>query len=131
MNAVTEPGTVGREAPLADPEQETGRLRYDRRLGDKLLAAFNHAYAEGEDEVAKGLHEIIAQIEARAGKERPAAPERRTASAVRQADLWAAFVDARNAYRAFCEGEGNDAEPMREARKTMTQAYEEWWAHRT
>ena len=123
---------VSSKAPLADPEHETGALRYDRRLGDKLLAAFNHAYAEGETEVAGGLREILIRIEARAGKEqRRAAPERRTLGAVRQTDLWAAFVDARNAYRTLREGGGNDSGDLREARKTMTQVYEKWWANQT
>jgi hypothetical protein len=131
MDAVIEPETVGHEAPLADPERETGKLRYDRRLGDKLLAAFNHACAEGEAEVAEGLREILVRIEERVGKKHRATTDRRTISAVRQADMWAAFVEARNAYRAFCEAGTDDSEPMSEARKTMTRTYEEWWANRT
>ena len=41
----------------------TGAPRYNRRLSDKILAAFNHAYAVGEIEIASRLREVLARLD--------------------------------------------------------------------
>lgn len=63
--------------------ERTGTPRYDRRLSDKILAAFNHAYASGAVQAAVRLKAVLADVE---GKERER-HERRAGSAVAQADL--------------------------------------------
>ena len=104
----------------------TGAPRYNRRLGDKVLAAFNHAYATGALEVAGQLREILARIEADHGE---ADGERRdSATTLGQADLWMAFVEARNDYQAACEA-GEGGTPAADAAlAAMKAAYDSWLA---
>ena len=42
---------------------DTGLPRYNRRLSDKILAAFNHAYAAGEIEIASRIRETLARLD--------------------------------------------------------------------
>ena len=71
---------------------DTGIPRYNRRLSDKILAAFNHAYAMGEIEIASGIREVLARLDS----DVPEGPEQRRDGAIAlcQADLWIEFVEA-------------------------------------
>ena len=102
-----------------------GPPKYDRCLSDKILAAFNHAYAEGETGVAAVLRQALEEAE-RAFHLGAGNRQRRTGSAIEQADRWAAFVDARNAYRRIGEGAPPDAEEVEDAREDMVAAYMHW-----
>ncbi len=85
-----------------------------RRLSDKILSAFTLAYEAGEHEIAEVLREALIQAEAR----RPEyGHERRSQSALRRAELWADFVEARQAHdRAASEA----------TLEAMKQAYRRW-----
>ena len=86
----------------------TGAPRYNRRLSDKILAAFNHAYAMGEIEIASRLREVLARLD---NDQAEGEGQRRDGTiALCQADLWIEFVEARNDYRVACEKQ--DADPI-------------------
>lgn len=110
--------------PLAcDIDLQNAQPAYDRRLSDKILAAFAHAYEAGELGVAAALRQALEQAEAgRSG----AAAERRRVSLRRQADLWIAFVDARNAYKRLAAQASADAGEVAAAGAEMLEAYRRW-----
>lgn len=104
----------------------TGVPRYNRRLGDKVLTAFNHAYATGAIEIAGRLREILAHIETERAVEH--GERRYSSTTLGQADLWIAFVEARNDYQAAC-GAGEAGTPAAEvALAAMKAAYQDWLA---
>ena len=77
---------------------ETGQRDHARRrLSDKILAAFNHAYSVGEHEVAKKLKAALIANEAQSSDYNEL---RQSYDPLGEADLWVNFVEARNAYRA-------------------------------
>ena len=105
---------------------ETGqRPDTRRRLSDKILAAFNHAYAVGETEVANRLKAVLAFNEKQAG---PYRDMRQGYDPLGEAELWVAFVEARNAYRAVCETRRHDARAITESLEAMKDAYRVWSA---
>jgi hypothetical protein len=74
---------------------DAGLPHYTRRLTDKILAAFNHAYALGHVDIARSLWECLAAAESlTAGN-----AHRRPNQALDLAADWVAFVDARERYR--------------------------------
>lgn len=100
---------------------------FDRRLTDKILAAFNHAYAVGDLDVARRLHEVLALAEAHERSRILAltGDERRGGGAIDQAGLWVAYVEARNLCQTVCQG-GADSAEARAAIEAMKQAYRRW-----
>ncbi len=110
------PTTNGTAAPL------TGfSPKYNRRLSDILLAAFNHTYAVGERDIAAKLRAMLSEVEER----KPYKTERRDAGPLSQADLWVAFVEARDQYRRLCESKP-DSDPALSALEAMKQSYRNW-----
>lgn len=109
---------------VEDIASETGAPSHSRRLSDKVLAAFNHAYAVGEIEVATKLREILAKLE----QERVLAHGNRQAKAIAlgQADLWVEFVEARNDYRVACEDDSLDSDAVTQVLDQMKDAYQRW-----
>jgi len=112
-----------------DPRREAGELasatgapRFNRRLSDKLLAAFNHAYAMGETDVAHALRDIIARIEA----DKADAERRGVATPLGQAELWVRFVQARNDYRLACDAAPRDPAAVEATLEEMKRAYRSW-----
>jgi hypothetical protein len=103
---------------------ETGMPANSRRLSDKVLAAFNHAYAVGEIDVAAQLREILAKLE----RDRVVAYSERKATpvALSHADLWVEFVEARNDYRMACEDNSLDTEAVAHYLERMKDAYRSW-----
>lgn len=101
-----------------------GEGAYTRRLTDKVLAAFNQAYATGEFEVAEilrhALDHAIRSSETVGGG-------RQDHPALAQADLWVDFVDARNRYKAMVDP-FSDATPetVDTAMLRMKDAYRRW-----
>ena len=75
---------------------DAGVPRYNRRLTDKILAAFNHAYAMGEMDLARNLWECLVAAE-KLGQQQHG--RRRPNQALDLAAEWVAFVDARDRYR--------------------------------
>ena len=102
--------------------ERIGAPRYDRRLSDKILAAFNHAYANGAVQTATRLRAVLAEVET-SERDRH---ERRTWSAMDQADLWIAFVEARNGYNALATGKGIAPARLDDALARMKDAYRLW-----
>lgn len=82
-----------------------GSPKFDRRLSDKVLAAHNHAYAIGERDLADRLLELLKRTEdderaavARRNQSLAASRRQRQSSAVNQAALWRAYMDALDTY---------------------------------
>ena len=94
-----------------------------RRLSDKILAAFNHAYAVGEFEVANMLRSALMAGEAKSGA---LSNQRQDHDPLYHADLWVAFVDARNDYRGFCASAADDAGSAETALGALKDAYRRW-----
>jgi hypothetical protein len=100
-----------------------GTPKHDRRLSDKILAAFSHAYAEGAPAVAavlrRALEEAERDIEA-------TGPRRRLGGALAQADLWMEFVEARDQFRRASDAAAPDPEELERSRAEMMDAYKRW-----
>jgi hypothetical protein len=119
------------EAAVQEPEdaialaETLGKPLYDRRLADKVLAAFNHAYAVGAHEVARSLRDVLAVVEA----QDPFTVQRRHGhQATTQADHWVAFVEARNVYRRAAQDASTDDGAIAHALAAMKDAYRRWSA---
>lgn len=104
---------------------DAGVPRYNRRLTDKILAAFNHAYAMGEMDLARSLWECMVAAE-KLGKQYH---RRRPNQAVDLAAEWVAFVDARDRYREVSRTTESDPAEASEAFRAMRDAYQSWVAH--
>ncbi len=107
-------------------DEDIGTPRYNRRLSDKVLAAFNHAYAVGEIEVAASLREILARLDNNPDGAEAASQRRDVAIALSQADMWIEFVEARNDYRAACDNESSDPIALDCMLEVMKSAYQRW-----
>ncbi len=101
----------------------TGTPKHDRRLSDKILAAFGHAYAEGALGVAAVLRRALEEAE---GALHGAPAERRACGALVPADLWVAFVDSRDAFRRASAAQAPDPEALEQARAEMMDAFKRW-----
>ncbi len=104
-------------------DKATGLPRYIRRLTDKVLSAFNHAYAVGELEAAERLRDTLSLLELNAG---PGGNKRASSDMLGQAELWVGFVEARNHYRAVCERDGREDAEFEDALTAMKVAYQRW-----
>lgn len=103
---------------------DTGIPRYNRRLSDKILAAFNHAYAVGEIDIASHLREVLARLD---NDQAEGKGQRRDGTiALCQADLWIEFVEARNDYRMLCDTSGADSAAIQTSLTAMKDAYQRW-----
>lgn len=111
-----------RNETIAAIAEACGAPRYDHRLSDKILAAFNHAYASGVLDTARQLKSLLADVEHR---ERTA-NDRHGIGAVERADLWVAFVDARNRYNALSVRKGATPAQLETAIAAMMDAYRAW-----
>lgn len=96
---------------------------HDRRLSDKILAAFAHAYEVGELGIAATLRRVLEEAELRG---RQTYPDRRGSDTLHQADLLVEFVDAREAYKRANEREPADPEEVDLATREMIEAYRRW-----
>ena len=95
---------------------------YSRRLSDKILAAFTHAYASGELGIAELLRSAL--NEAEQARDQPNPP--RQPDALSQAELWVGFIDARNAYKRTSHEAAADEAAVDAALERMKQAYKDW-----
>jgi hypothetical protein len=108
---------------LDDVEQNFGVPEYNRRLTDKVLAAFNHAYAAGERDIARQLRAILDEIERRVKK---LGRKRHSNGAVDDADRWIIFVDARDRYREVSKDPRFSSSEVGEALDEMKEAFRIW-----
>lgn len=112
------------EISIDDATDQLGQRRdVRRRLSDKILDAFNHAYSVGEFEIAKQLKAALLNNEKRQGALKEL---RKSYDPLGEADLWIEFVDARNIYRAASNKNGNDPNTTVEALDAMKEAYRLW-----
>lgn len=121
-------------SPLDNPTTEpavSAALSRDaaaQRLSDKILSAFNHAYAVGERETARRLRQALIASET-GGKLTVKGGDRRHGyDPVGQADLWVNFVDARNSYKTLCEKGAVEDTRIAAALDLMKAAYRRWSA---
>ena len=109
-----------------DPSElflDVGLPEYNRRLTDKVLAAFNHAYSVGETDIAEQLRVILLETEQ---KGRQQFPERRDNQAADQADLWVRFVEMRDLYRHVAQDANASSADVSGALDQMKEAYKHW-----
>ncbi len=100
-----------------------GTPKHDRRLSDKILAAFSHAAAEGAPAVAAVLRRALEEAE----RDRDGAgPGWRLHGALVQADLWVAFVEARDHFRRAFDAATPDPNELESCRAEMMDAYKRW-----
>ena len=99
------------------------RHEITRRLSDKILTAFNHAYAIGETEIADRLREVLAHNEK---SSRVEVEQRDNFDPIGRADLWVEFVEARNRYKKVCDIRKPRAGSADKALETMKEAYRRW-----
>lgn len=98
----------------------SGEPRYSRRLGDRVLAAFTHAYATGARDIAEQLHAVLRRMDERM----PESDCRRGRDLLTQAQMWIVFVDARDHYQAMQKG--GDQTETDTAYAAMEEAYRRW-----
>ena len=104
----------------------TGFLsKHNRRLTDILLAAFNHAYAVGERDIADKLRDLLQELD---GRRYNGGKERRRCDALSQAELWVAFVEARDHYRKLCDEKPDHTKTL-SALEAMKESYRRWNAN--
>lgn len=116
--AAADGGAFALDSLVGDDPSEVSR-----RLSDKILAAFNHAYAVGETKTAKKLRKVLVDHEAEKG----APGDRRgNHNPVAHADLWVSFVEARNRYNAISEDKRATQARTDKALAEMTGAYHQW-----
>ncbi len=112
---------------LADDGSElfknVGVPEFNRRLTDKILSAFNHAYSVGELEIAEQLRVTLVKAERKARGNKSA---RQKGFAAKQAELWMRFVKARSRYRPLVQAKAMDAPEMSAAFEEMKEAYKDW-----
>jgi hypothetical protein len=104
---------------------DAGVPRYNRRLTDKILGAFNHAYAMGEMDLARSLWECLVAAE-KLGQQQHG--RRRPNQALDLAAEWVAFVDARDRYREVSRTP-QATDDASDAFRSMRDAYQSWQAH--
>ena len=93
-----------------------------RPYHDILLAGFNHAYAVGERDIADRLRDLLMELE---GRRYNGGENRRRSDALSQADLWVAFVEARDRYRKLCDKKPDHTKTL-SALETMKESYRLW-----
>ena len=121
MNGLVE---ISVDTAMEQTGDQTGQRRdVRRRLSDKILAAFNHAYSVGEFEIAKQLKAALVNNEKPAG---PHKEMRKFHDPLGEAELWVGFVNMRNSYRTACDQNNNDADAVANALDAMKEAYRLW-----
>ena len=107
-----------------NPDVYLGETLYSRRLIDKILGAFNQAYATGEFDVAQLLRDALGQA---VDNSETVGGERCQHPALTQAEAWVRYVNARNAYKATVDPlSDSDADAIRVALDQMKLAYQRW-----
>ncbi len=100
-----------------------GTPKHDRRLSDKILAAFSHATAEGAPAVAAVLRRALEEAERDLNGP---GSQRRLGGALVQADLWVEFVAARDHFRRAFDAAAPDPQELECSRAEMMDAYKRW-----
>jgi hypothetical protein len=88
-------------------------------------APFGHGFAIGERLMVSELLSSPEAVQA-TRQQMTESKKHRVASALGQARLWAAFVKARDRYRATSDGDKCDPAAVAEALEEMQEAYKRW-----
>ena len=96
----------------ADFTADLGEPRYSRRLSDKILAAFTHAYSLGRIDLADRLMDALRHCN-------EADDVNRSDEALERAKLWMLFVQARNLYNEIKNSNGEESDEVHEALLAM------------
>lgn len=107
------------ELKIDDIIQDHGLTSYNRRLGDKILNAFNQATAVGRLDVAEQLERALRLC---VDEEQ----EMRNAVMLEKAGCWRRFVAARDAYKGAVERFSERSPEAETALAEMRLAYQEW-----
>ena len=100
---------------------DRGEPDHNRRLTDKILAAFNHAYSFGATDIADQLMAVLAKTE-----EAAAQPGRRDSHATYQAECWKDFVGARERYKQLLDAGPEVEDEVETALEEMRATYRRW-----
>ncbi len=103
----------------ADFAAELGEPRFGRRLSDKILAAYTHAYSLGRLDLAERLMDALQLCGEADGLDR-------SGEALERAKSWVRFVQARNLYNEVAQNKGDDAPETVEALAAMKAAHGDW-----
>ena len=103
---------------------DAGAPRNGRRLTDKVLAAFNHAYAMGEKQLARSLWDCLVRAE-KLGQHFNRRPAN---EALELAAEWIAFIDARDRHHAVSRDPMRSMDEVSETQRAMRSAYQSWRA---
>ena len=101
------------------------RHEVTRRLSDKILTAFNHAYSIGEKDIADKLRDVLAYNEEKCQVE---VEQRGKFDPIGQANLWVEFIEARNRYKKVSDQGSSRREATETALEAMKDAYRRWSA---
>ena len=103
---------------------ELGQPHYSRRITDKVLAAFNHAYVLEEIELAQKLWEALVLAEEASLRQHS---RRRPNQSIELAEKWVALVDARHRHQKITKDPALSTTPEAdEAYADMRMAYRSW-----
>lgn len=104
---------------VAELVGDSGSPAYSRRLSDKILAAFTHAYSLGRHDIADTLLAALKLCSRQDGEDRSGA-------ALAQAEAWMVFIQARNRYNQARTSEGASSSAARAALGEMKAAHRAW-----
>ena len=115
--------TAINEAEIVDGRilESLGAYPYSRRLTDKVLGAFTHAYALGVQEVSDNLLSMLNEAH---GESTGPVPRRHHPA--NQASLWVSFVDARRDYESLLNASNADPVELEQARNRMVGIFKHW-----
>lgn len=102
---------------------DLGEPPYDRRLTDKILAAFNHALALGYPEIAERLYVALEKAENEGVRKYG---ERRGITVLDLAGLWRAFIGARDTYQRALTDPAATSERRADALAKMRERWRIW-----
>ena len=99
--------------------------RFQRRLTDKILAAFTHAYALDEVELASALYACLVKAE---GVTEDENQDRSENQSLGLAQYWIKLVDSKRRYEAILSNGGVPEDPKAKDMQTkMREAFAAWY----
>ena len=103
----------------ADFTADLGEPRYSRRLSDKILGAFTHAYSLGRIDLADRLMDALHLCGEADGADR-------SGEALDRAKSWVRFVQARNLFNEIKTSKGEESDEAHQALLAMKAAHRQW-----
>ena len=110
---------MAREKEIAALASDNGEPKYTRRLGDKILTAFTHAYSVGRLDLSEKLLDVLNSCSEQDGQER-------SGPILELATCWMQFVQARNRFNEVADANGEDSAAAAQAFQEMKDAHQKW-----